>query len=67
LVERSASFQKPIKTNKNLFFLVRVGFYWFLNDAERYSSIYVDDLSYNVFGGKIADNHFFFRRYGAGG
>ena len=22
-----------------MFFLVRVGFYWFLNDAERYSSI----------------------------
>jgi hypothetical protein len=28
-----------------MFFLVRVGFYWFLNDAERYSSIYVDDLT----------------------
>jgi len=69
LVERSASFQKPIKTkknqqkprvstNKNLFFLVRIGFYWFLNDAERYSSIYVDDLSYKGFGGTIADNHY---------
>jgi len=52
-VERSASFKKPINTkknqqkhggftNKNLFFHVRVGFYWFLNDAERYSSIYVN-------------------------
>jgi len=28
-----------------------------LNDAERYFSIYVDVLSYNVFGGTIADNH----------
>jgi len=28
-----------------------------LNDAERYSSIYVDDLSYKGFGGTIADNH----------
>ena len=40
-----------------MFFLVRIGFYWFLNDAERYSSIYVDDLSYKGFGGTIADNH----------
>jgi len=29
-----------------------------LNDAERYSSIYVDDLSYKGFGGTIADNHY---------
>ena len=48
------------KTNENMFFLVRVVFYWFLNDAERYSSIYVDDLSYKGFGGMIADNHIFF-------
>ena len=40
-----------------MFFLVRIGFYWFLNDAERYSSIYVDALSYSVFGGTIEDNH----------
>jgi len=33
-----------------MFFLVRVGFYWFLNDAERYSSIYVDVLKYIVLG-----------------
>ncbi len=45
------------KTNKNMFFLVRFGFYWFLNDAERYSSIYVDVLSYKGFDGTIADNH----------
>jgi len=43
-----------------MFFLVLVGFYWFLNDAERYSSIYVDELSCKGFGGTIADNHFYF-------
>jgi len=44
-------------TNKNLFFLVCIGFYWFLNDAERYFSIYVDVLSYKGFGGTIEGNH----------
>ena len=39
-----------------MFFLVRIGFYWFLNDAERYSSIYVDVSSYKGFGGTITDN-----------
>ena len=40
-----------------MFFLVRIGFYWFLNDAERYSSIHVDVLSYKGFGCTITDNH----------
>ena len=38
-------------------FLVLVGFYWFLNDAERYSSICVAVSSYEGFGGTITDNH----------
>ena len=40
-----------------MFFLVCIGFYWFLNDAERYSSTYEDVLSYKGFDGTITDNH----------